>query len=70
MPKFKIPDGFEVPPDAEDEFTVVARLKANDDGTLTLLEIDGAKIKGYEKDDKKKPDDDMYGRMKKAGFKP
>lgn len=79
MPKFKQPDGFEVPADAEDgEFSVVAKIKDNGDGTLTLIEIDGSRIAGYEDEDEEEEveeveetrmgPDAMFGRMKEAGF--
>lgn len=44
--KFKMPEGFEVPPDADEdgEFMVAAKLKDNGDGTITLLEIDGSDV--------------------------
>lgn len=64
--KFKIPDGFEIPPDAEEggEFTVVGTFKDNGDGTLTLTAIDGSKLAG----EKKEPTT-LYGRAKAAGVK-
>lgn len=67
--KIKLPEGFEVPPDTEEEgeFTVVATFKDNGDGTITLTEIDGSKVKG-DSDDKKKEPDDLYGRAKASGM--
>ena len=48
--KFPIPDGFEMPPDADvgGEFQAVGTFQDNGDGTLTLIQIDGADIEGYE----------------------
>ena len=44
--KFPIPEGFEMPPDAEvgGEFQAVGTFQDNGDGTLTLVQIDGADI--------------------------
>lgn len=46
--KFEIPEGFEMPPDAEvgGEFQAVGTFQDNGDGTLTLIQIDGADIEG------------------------
>jgi hypothetical protein len=65
--KLTIPDGFELPPETEEggEFTVVATFKDNEDGTITLLEIDGAKIADT---DKKKDRKSLYSRGKEAGY--
>jgi hypothetical protein len=69
---FKIPDGWEMPPDAEEggEFTVVGTFKDNEDGTLTLTAIDGAKIKKEREDDGDMDEPKtVYGRAKKMGMK-
>ena len=50
MMTFDIPAGFEIPPDAKDEFTVVAKVKRAGDGKLTLVEIDGSPL-GDEKEE-------------------
>jgi hypothetical protein len=44
--KFEIPEGFEMPPDAEvgGEFQAVGTFQDNGDGTLTLVQIDGADV--------------------------
>jgi hypothetical protein len=44
--KFEIPEGFEMPPDAEvgGEFQAVGTFQDNGDGTLTLIQIDGADV--------------------------
>lgn len=43
---FNIPEGFEMPPDAEvgGEFQAVGTFQDNGDGTLTLLQIDGSDV--------------------------
>lgn len=52
MLTFPIPEGFEMPPDAEvgGEFEIVARVKDNEDGTLTITAIDGAEIEMEEEE--------------------
>lgn len=69
--KFKIPDGFAIPPDVDEggEFNVVALLKDNKDGTVTLLDIDGAKLKGGGDSDDKPKEAGVFGRAKAAGYK-
>lgn len=44
--QFEVPEGFEMPPDAEvgGEFQAVGTFQDNGDGTLTLLQIDGADV--------------------------
>lgn len=44
--KFSIPEGFEMPPDADvgGEFSAVGTFLDNGDGTLTLMQIDGAAV--------------------------
>ena len=44
--KFSIPEGFEMPPDADvgGEFSAVGTFLDNGDGTLTLVQIDGADV--------------------------
>lgn len=46
--QFEVPEGFEMPPDAEvgGEFQAVGTFQDNGDGTLTLLQIDGADVSG------------------------
>jgi len=46
--KITIPQGFEIPLDADEEgiFQVVATFKDNGDGTINLIEVDGAEIEG------------------------
>ena len=50
--KFAIPDGFEMPPDAEvgGEFEAVGTFQDNGDGTLTLIRVDGSDV-SYESDE-------------------
>lgn len=64
--KFKIPAGFEIPPDVDPggTFTVVADLKDNEDGTVTLVAIDGAELNKSESEPR-----NVYGRAKAAGLK-
>jgi len=69
MTTFKIPDGFEIPPDAEDEFTVVAKVKRDGEGSLTLLEIDGSKLPGADKKESPKPKGDSEGETMMARWK-
>lgn len=64
-----------MPPDAEvgGDFKVVATLCDNQDGTLTLKEIDGSKLGGgdddkKDEDDAPKPRQSMIERAKEAGY--
>lgn len=70
--KITLPEGFEVPPETEEEgeFTVLATFKDNGDGTAILLKIDGSKVKGGDDDDddEKKEPDSAFGRAKAAGY--
>lgn len=51
MPKFKMPEGVEVPEGlmAGDSFQVVATVVMGDGGKAELVEVDGMPIAGYEK---------------------
>lgn len=51
--RFEVPEGFEMPPDAEvgGEFQAVGTFQDNGDGTLTLLQIDGADVSGMVEDE-------------------
>lgn len=51
--KFPIPDGFEMPPDAEvgGQFQAVGTFQDNGDGTLTIIQIDGSDIAEMEVED-------------------
>lgn len=50
MPKFKMPEGVEVPEGlmAGDRFQVVATVVMGDGGKAELVEVDGMPIPGYE----------------------
>lgn len=65
--KIKIPEGYEIPPDAEEggEFNAVCLFKDNEDGTITLLEIDESPL---EKKEPKKDKSTVYDRAKQAGI--
>lgn len=51
---FTLPDGFEMPPDAEvgGQFQAVGTFQDNGDGTLTLVQIDGSDIEMMEMGEK------------------
>lgn len=55
--QFEVPEGFEMPPDAEvgGEFQAVGTFQDNGDGTLTLLQIDGADVGEMVHDEKSGP---------------
>lgn len=57
--KFPIPDGFEMPPDAEvgGQFQAVGTFQDNGDGTLTIIQIDGSDIAEMEMEET----EDEYG---------
>jgi hypothetical protein len=50
MPSFKTPEGWEMPTDATpgQPFQAVGTFVADEAGNLTLMEIDGSPIEGYE----------------------
>jgi hypothetical protein len=50
MPSFKTPEGWEMPTDATpgQPFQAVGTFMADEAGNLTLMEIDGSPIEGYE----------------------
>jgi hypothetical protein len=66
--KFPIPDGFEMPPDADvgGEFQAVGTFQDNGDGTLTLIQIDGADIEGYEME-KEEPEAEVEIKVEAEG---
>lgn len=51
--KFTIPDGFEMPTDAEvgGSFQAVGTFQDNGDGTLSLVQIDGSDIEYADEED-------------------
>ena len=62
MPKFKMPEGVEVPEGlmSGDQFQVVATVVLGDGGKAELIEVDGMPIAGYEgkaKGKREKPDE-------------
>lgn len=67
---FTLPDGFEMPPDAEvgGQFQAVGTFQDNGDGTITLTQIDGSDIEmeegemhRYGKKGKDSEDGEGYG---------
>lgn len=62
MPKFKMPEGVEVPEGlmAGDRFQVVATVVMGDGGKAELVEVDGMPIPGYEGKGREKKKEDEY----------
>lgn len=60
MPKFKMPEGVEVPEGlmAGDRFQVVATVVMGDGGKAELVEVDGMPIPGYEGKGREKKEDE------------
>lgn len=50
---FAIPEGFEIPPELEDDgtFTVLAQIRPGEDGRLSLVSIDGSAVADEMEDD-------------------
>ena len=60
MPKFKMPEGVEVPEGlmSGDQFQVVATVVLGDGGKAELIEVDGMPIAGYEGKGRKEKSDE------------
>ncbi len=52
MPSFKAPEGWEMPTDAKpgEPFQAVGTFTMGEDGGITMTEIDGTPIEGYEEE--------------------
>ena len=52
MPSFKAPEGWEMPTDSKpgEPFQAVGTFTADEDGKITMTEIDGTPIEGYEEE--------------------
>ena len=59
---FPLPDGFEMPPDAEvgGQFQAVGTFQDNGDGTLSLVQIDGSDMEYADEEDGEMPQHAHY----------
>lgn len=75
MPSFVAPEGWEIPADAVPgtPFQAVGTFTMDEEGNITITEIDGSPIAGYEEEVEAAPEGEtemeaMMGRAQQAGM--
>jgi len=68
MPNFAKPEGFELPQDAQpgQPFQAVGTFVMDEGGNLTLMEIDGSPIEGYEEPEMEESEVEIEMKMPKG----